>query len=124
MVLDLIPTVSKLYFQKKLGISLSAGQQTILLGVGLQHKSVTQVTEELTLAANQVLALFNKSIRKVVQTFKSIQEKAVGETIAPESRITIQPVERDMVEELKEEGEKAAQDFTKHQQESLSKPSK
>ena len=40
--------------------------QAVLLALGLQHKGVDVLTKELDLPATQVLALFNKSIRKLV----------------------------------------------------------
>ena len=47
------------------GISLSYAQAAILLCLGLQHKTVDKVVEELTLQPNQILALFTKIIKKV-----------------------------------------------------------
>jgi len=45
VVMDLLPTVAGLYFQKRLGeeVRLSAVQSSILLGVGLQRKSIEEV---------------------------------------------------------------------------------
>ena len=40
--------------------------QAVLLALGLQHKGVDALTKELDLPATQVLALFNKTIRKLV----------------------------------------------------------
>lgn len=53
------------------GISLSYAQAAILLCLGLQHKTVDKVVEELTLQPNQVLALFIKIIKKVSFIFLS-----------------------------------------------------
>jgi hypothetical protein len=44
---------------------VSYAQAAILLCLGLQHKTVDKVVEELTLQPNQVLALFTKIIKKV-----------------------------------------------------------
>lgn len=44
VILDMIPSVANLFFQDRLDISLSAGQKSILLGIGLQHKSVDKLT--------------------------------------------------------------------------------
>jgi hypothetical protein len=41
--------------------------QAIVLGLGLQHKSVDDMEKELELPAGQVLGLFNRSVRKFVQ---------------------------------------------------------
>ena len=45
VVLDLLPCVSDLYFDKRLGndVNLSAVQASILLGMGLQRKSIEEV---------------------------------------------------------------------------------
>lgn len=39
MILDLLPQLARLYFDRRLGgVSLSALQETILIGQGLQHQ--------------------------------------------------------------------------------------
>lgn len=45
VILDLLPSVASLYFDKRLGddVSLSAVQASILLGMGLQRKSIEEV---------------------------------------------------------------------------------
>lgn len=45
VILDLLPTVAMLYFEKRLGeeVRLSAIQSSLLLGMGLQRKSVEDV---------------------------------------------------------------------------------
>ena len=45
VILDLLPTVASLYFEKRLGdgIRLSAIQSSLLLGMGLQRKTVEEV---------------------------------------------------------------------------------
>jgi tRNA(Met) C34 N-acetyltransferase TmcA len=45
VILDLLPTVAILYFEKRLGeeVRLSAIQRSLLLGMGLQRKSVEVV---------------------------------------------------------------------------------
>ena len=44
VILDLLPTVATLYFEKRLGeVRLSAIQSSLLLGMGLQRKSVEVV---------------------------------------------------------------------------------
>jgi N-acetyltransferase 10 len=53
--------------------------QAILTGLGLQHKTVDTLTQELELPANQLLALFNRSMRKLAG---SIAEKRVLESLS------------------------------------------
>jgi N-acetyltransferase 10 len=46
-------------------IKLSYLQSAIMLSQGLQHKSIDSVAAELELPARQLLALFNKAVRKL-----------------------------------------------------------
>jgi N-acetyltransferase 10 len=45
VVLDLLPTVASLYFEGRLGgdVKLSAVQASILLGLGLQRKTIEEI---------------------------------------------------------------------------------
>lgn len=45
VILDLLPTVATLYFEKRLGpeVHLSAVQSSILLALGLQRKTIEEV---------------------------------------------------------------------------------
>ncbi|KAH0826252.1 GNAT acetyltransferase 2-domain-containing protein [Lanmaoa asiatica] len=83
VILDLLPHVSSLYFDKRLGddVNLSAVQASILLGMGLQRKSIEEVEKELSLPVSQALALFNKLIRKISKKLTGIQKEAIGADI-------------------------------------------
>jgi len=74
MVRDLIPTVSNLFFSKKLSedLRLSYAQAMIMAGTGLQHKSVEDILGEVNMEASQALALFNKSITRIARNLKEI----------------------------------------------------
>ncbi len=45
--------------------------------MGLQHKSVDLISEEMNIPVSQVLALFNKTLRKITTEIKSIYEKDI-----------------------------------------------
>ena len=45
--------------------------QALLLGIGLQHKSLDQLEKEVELPSSQLMGLFNRIIRKVVQVIAS-----------------------------------------------------
>lgn len=45
----------------------SSSHQALLLGIGLQHKSVDQLEKEIDLPSSQLMGLFNRVIRKIVQ---------------------------------------------------------
>ncbi|KAI9448800.1 DUF699-domain-containing protein [Lactarius psammicola] len=83
VILDLLPTVALLYFEKRLGneVRLSVIQSSILLGMGLQRKGVEEVEAELQLPVSQALALFVKLIRKISGKLQDIQKAAIGSTI-------------------------------------------
>ena len=77
LVTDLLPTISQLYFSGRLGheFSLSSVQAALLCGIGLQHRSVDDLTADLKLPGNQVLAMFNKSIRKISLALNAVVEE-------------------------------------------------
>jgi len=60
-------------------VHLSAVQSAILAAVGLQRKTVEDLERELSLPASQIMALFNKVMRKVNQVFRDILATAVQE---------------------------------------------
>ena len=95
VIMDLLPTVSTLYFEKRLGegVRLGAVQSSILLALGLQRKTIegvevsercpsrtyirlTSPQEELNLPVSQALALFAKSMRKICKRLTDIQKSA------------------------------------------------
>lgn len=70
LLLDLIPVLANLYFSNRLPTSaafspLTPVQSAILLGLGLQHRSVDDLCKELGLPVSQVLALFTKGLHKL-----------------------------------------------------------
>ena len=66
MITDLLPRLAEIYFFSPMEerISLSALQQALLVGLGLQLKSVDKLSIELNLPVQQILAMLNKAIRK------------------------------------------------------------
>lgn len=82
MILDLLPSLSRLYFFGRMpSVHLSALQMAILLACGLQHRDADDVTRELGLPANQILAFFNKTIRKLTSFLREILEKHIADEL-------------------------------------------
>ncbi|KAF0694993.1 Aste57867_14162 [Aphanomyces stellatus] len=82
MIVDLVPLVARLYFLNRLPeTTLSYLQRAILMSIGLQHQNVDVLTTELNVPSNQVLALFNKSVRKFSTAFQSIMEAEAAATM-------------------------------------------
>ncbi|XP_015117202.1 RNA cytidine acetyltransferase [Diachasma alloeum] len=78
LVMDLLPPLARLYFLGMMGETrLSAVQEAILLGVGLQQKSVDKLAEELGLPSSQLLGLFNRVIRRCMQYLNGVAEEFV-----------------------------------------------
>lgn len=59
VILDLLPTVATLYFEKRLGpeVHLSAVQSSILLAIGLQRKTIEEVEVRHSLLSIQTSVL-------------------------------------------------------------------
>ncbi|XP_062403816.1 RNA cytidine acetyltransferase [Sardina pilchardus] len=118
LIMDMIPAVARMYFLKKLGdVSLSAAQSALLLGIGLQHKSVDDLEKEIELPGSQLLGLFNRLIRKVVQYCRSIQEKAVEAEMVATKDIAMEPTNQTLNEDLDE----AAKEFQDRHKQDLDK---
>lgn len=88
VILDLVPSLAKLYFEQRLGsnanantntdVRLSAVQSAVLLAIGLQRKSIEDVEAELQLPVSQALALFVKVVRKITNRLQDIQRAAIS----------------------------------------------
>ncbi|XP_010217837.1 PREDICTED: N-acetyltransferase 10-like, partial [Tinamus guttatus] len=115
LIMDMVPAVARMFFLSQLGdISLSAAQSALLLGIGLQHKSLDQLEKEVELPSSQLMGLFNRIIRKVVQLFNTVQEKAVEEQMVATKDIVMEPTLKSLNDDLEE----AAKEFEeKHKQE-------
>ena len=77
LITDLLPVVARIYFTGRLGkgFQLSSVQSAILCGLGVQNKTVDSLTKELSLPSNQVLAMFNKAVRKISIALYNIVEE-------------------------------------------------
>ncbi|XP_067044164.1 RNA cytidine acetyltransferase-like [Acropora muricata] len=105
LITDLLPAVSRLFFLQRLHFELSAVQSAILLGLGLQHKSIDKLEKELELPSSQLLGLFNRTIRKVVQCFNSVLESAFDSQVTKEKEVTMEPLAQELQDDLEEAAE-------------------
>lgn len=133
IVLDLLPTVASLYFEGRLGdgVKLSAVQASIMLGLGLQRKTIEEVEGELSLPVSHALALFVKVIRKITKHLVDIQKVSIGADIplAPPTAISRvvdggestqwKPVETNVEDELNEAGDEATKALREKQREMI-----
>ncbi|KAM9450694.1 RNA cytidine acetyltransferase [Clarias gariepinus] len=118
LIMDMVPAIARMFFLKQLGdISLSVAQSALLLGLGLQHKSIDDLEKEIKLPGSQLMGLFNRLMRKVVQLFTAIQEKAVEAEMAPVKDINMEPTAQALHKELDE----AAKAFEEKHKEDMMK---
>ena len=83
LITDLLPVVARMYFIGRMGkgFKLSGVQSAILCGIGVQNRVVDSITKELGLPSNQVLAMFNKAIRKISIALYNIVEDKEKESL-------------------------------------------
>uniref|UniRef100_A0A8C2D4S9 RNA cytidine acetyltransferase n=1 Tax=Cyprinus carpio TaxID=7962 RepID=A0A8C2D4S9_CYPCA len=118
LIMDMIPVIAHMYFLKQLGdITLSVAQCALLLGIGLQHKSVDELEKEIELPGSQLMGLFNRVIRKVVQFFNILQEKAVEAEMVTTKDISMEPTVQTLNEDLND----AAKEFQEKQKKDMEK---
>ncbi|KAG5892783.1 hypothetical protein JTB14_032659 [Gonioctena quinquepunctata] len=118
LIMDLMPTLGRLHFLNQLGdMHMSAVQSAILLGLGLQHKTVDTLAAELDLPSTQLLGLFNRLVRRCVQYLTQTLEQDVENSLAPQKRVDMTPVAKSMHDELEE----AAGELKKKQKKELEK---
>jgi N-acetyltransferase 10 len=81
MIMDLVPILAKLFFLRRFSnMTLSYTQAAILLGVGLQYKLIEDIAVELNTKSDQLLAMFNKMIKKFRSQIRMIYEKEIDKS--------------------------------------------
>jgi len=60
---------------------LSQTQASILLGIGLQYKHLPEIEGEIGVGCTQLMALFNKALRRYAAYLRQIGESAIGEQL-------------------------------------------
>ncbi|XP_043684536.1 RNA cytidine acetyltransferase isoform X4 [Vespula pensylvanica] len=123
LIMDLLPSLARLYFLNMMGdIHFSPAQLAILLGLGLQHKMVDKLSEELNLPSSQLLGLFNRIIRKSIQYLNSIAERFI-ETVIMNKKVTNDDVQLNPLvgQSLHDELETAEKELKRKQKAELEK---
>ena len=125
LVIDMVPEIARLYFTNKLGeeFNMSLVQSAILLGVGLQKKTVEELEKDLQLPPNQLLAMFNKVIKKFITLLEEIQVNQIDRMLfKPDSDIVsekMQPLKQNLEAELKEAADKIKEKEQEHKRQLL-----
>lgn len=92
-------------------LRLSGIQSALLMGLGLQRKSLDDLANELSLPAGQLLAAFVKVVRKLCTHFQTLRETAepLSHSLPPSNTRTVQSsaVAKDLEDELAQSGKAA-----------------
>lgn len=121
LISDLNPIIAQLYFLRRLDVSLSAMQSAILFAVGIQHHSVDDVSKEFDVPTSQLMALYQKSVKKVWTSFYALLSSEV------ENEVEVTEKKDDIgddcvVTTLREEQQKAGREFNEGQIVSIKRP--
>ncbi|KAF8822215.1 ATPase (DUF699) protein [Cardiosporidium cionae] len=121
---DLVPTLAWLLFSRRFrSLSLSYLQCSILLAVGSQRRSTEDLSSELGVPHNQVMALFNKAINKISKHLQNLIELGVAEDLfkTGESADTVKPSSLGKGSVVAEEGSLLINSFQAELQEGAKK---
>jgi N-acetyltransferase 10 len=103
LVRDLVPPLARAYFAGRLPVSLSYAQAAILVVLGLQQRELSDVEATLGLPSSQVLALFNKSMRRLHACLRASEEARVRAALPePAPAPDMQPLAVGVDEDLEE----------------------
>lgn len=79
LINDMFPSLARLYFMKRLPtVQLSPLQSSIVVGLGLQARTVDSMVKLLDLPVESLLGQLNRAIRRFLKVLSSIQETALA----------------------------------------------
>ncbi|KAM3546659.1 hypothetical protein ARSEF1564_000492 [Beauveria bassiana] len=139
VILDLLPTIASLYFNGKLkqGVNLTGIQKGIVMAMGLQRKDFDATSQDLTVPAPQLMAMFIKILRKVTTHFATLVSAAVDAEMPKAQQVGVSradasgahddeavedkyaPLTMSLDDELEEGGNEALQQLRKKQREMI-----
>ena len=103
LVRDLVPPLARAYFAGRLPVSLSYAQAAIFVVLGLQQRELADVETTLNLPSSQVLALFNKAMRRLHACLRASEEARVRAALPePAPAPDMQPLAIGVDEDLEE----------------------
>ena len=94
LVRDLVPPLARAYFAGRVPATMSYAQAAILLVLGLQQRELQDVEKELGLPTSQVLALFNKAMRRLHGCLHTAEEARAKASLPQPSAAAVNAVER------------------------------
>lgn len=87
VIVDMLPKLAELYILGGFGsgdsVKMSPAQGAILMALGLQKCTVDDLVKRLGIQPSQVLALFNKGIRKITAFLRELEESDIASRVGP-----------------------------------------
>ncbi|XP_034220704.1 RNA cytidine acetyltransferase 2 isoform X2 [Prunus dulcis] len=106
MILDLVSTLSHLYFQEKLPVTLSYAQASILLCIGLQNQDISYIEGLMKLDRSQILSLFIKVMKKFYKYLYAIASEEIESTLPRPKETVLEPHKISVDDDLNEAARK------------------
>lgn len=120
LILDLTTDFGKLIFEGKLNdVPIDSLQKAILLGIGLQNKSLDKLSEEFNMPVNQMLAKFFDCCKKLSKKLESVNESTIEKTMIQESSLNTGESMKPTAQTFAEELEAGARELAKAQKKEL-----
>ncbi|XP_038106456.1 RNA cytidine acetyltransferase [Culex quinquefasciatus] len=128
LIMDLTLDLAQLYFQSKMAsANIDSLQKAILLGIGLQHKTMDALAEEFNMPSGQVLAKFYDCMKKLTKYVHSILESTIESTMANESDLNTgaglvaldKSINEDLAEDVKKLQKKQKKELARLKKENL-----
>lgn len=76
-----------------------------------RNYKLTPIQKELSLPANQLLALFNRSMRKFSEHFRGLLEKAIEKSMAPVRAVELEPNDQSLESAMSEAAREAQKEL-------------
>ncbi|XP_027368437.1 RNA cytidine acetyltransferase 1-like [Abrus precatorius] len=121
LILDIVPTLTHLYFQEKLPVTLSYAQASVLLCIGLQNQGISYIEGQLKLERQQILSLFIKVMKKFYKYLYGLASKEIESTLPRLKEIVLKPHSISVDEDLNNAA-KQVEDDMKSKQEAVFAP--
>lgn len=120
LILDLTTDLSQLVFEGKMSdAGIDSLQKAILLGIGLQNKSLDKLSEEFNMPVNQILAKFFDCCKKLHKKLESVHESTIEKTMIQEISLNTGKSMTPTAQSFAEELEEGARELAKAQKKEL-----
>ncbi|KAL1364804.1 RNA cytidine acetyltransferase 1 [Arachis duranensis] len=121
LILDIVPTITHLFFQEKIPVTLSYAQASVLLCIGLQNQNISYIEEQMKLERQQILSLFIKVMKKFYKYLYGLASKEIESTLPRLKEIVMEPHSVSVDEDLNNAA-KQVEDDMKSKTEALFAP--